>query len=93
MDFTKQLLDPTILDDDYPIGILVCFHESLFNAQQHFITLSQNPKMVNQYTEIMHQLQVIEHNLAVMDVVIDNKKTIIVHHWGLPEPELQICLN
>lgn len=93
MDFTKQLLDPTILNDDYPIGILVCFHESLANAKEHFTNLSQNPKMFNQFNEIMQQLKVIEHNLTMMDVVIDNKKTLIVHHYGLPEPELQICLN
>jgi hypothetical protein len=93
MDFTRQLLDPTILNDDYPIGILVCFHESLLNAQTHFTSLSQNPSMFDQFTEIMQQLKVIEHNLAIMDCVIDNKKTIIVYHWGLPEPELQICLN
>lgn len=93
MDFTKELLDPTILDEGYSIGILVCFHESLENAKEHFTALSQNPKMFNQFTTIMHQLKVIEHNLAIMDVVIDNKKTIIVHHWGLPEPDLQICLN
>lgn len=93
MDFTRQLLDPTILNDDYPIGILVCFHESLSNAQEHFTNLSHNPNMLNRFTEIMHQLKVIEHNLMLMDTVIDSKKTLIVHHYGLPEPELQICLN
>jgi hypothetical protein len=93
MDFTRQLLDPTVLNDDYAIGILVCFHESLINAQQHFTSLSQNPQMFHQFSEIMHQLKVIEHNLAIMDCVIDHKKEFIVHDWGHPEEEYQICLN
>lgn len=93
MDFTKQLLDPTILNDDYPIGILVCFHESLANAKEHFINLSKNQNMFNQFSEIMYQLKVIEHNLSLLDVVIDNKRTLIIQTYELLEFELEICLN
>ena len=93
MDFITQYVDPTILDDEgFPIGVLVYYHETLANIREHYSKLSQKPLMINQFSDIMLQLKIVEHNLMMMDIAIDNKKTLTFHPYSL-EPELASCLN
>jgi hypothetical protein len=96
MDFIKNLLDPTILEEENcSVGVLVLLHESLTNAHNYYTALSKNPNMVLSFTDILHYLSVIDQNLEVVNIVIEVKKLDIFDDYCLnyEEPELLICLN
>jgi hypothetical protein len=96
MDFIKDLLDETILEDEgCSIGALVLLHESILHAQNYYKGLSKNPDMIISQAEILNYLFVIEQNLVILERVIEIKKLDIFDDYCLnyEEPELLICLN
>jgi hypothetical protein len=96
MDFIKELLDPTILEEEgCTVGALVMLYDSLIHAQNYYTELSKNPEMVLSSTDILHSLSVIDQNLRVLGNAIEFKKLDLFDDYCLnyEEPELLICLN
>ena len=95
-DFTKNLLDETILEDEgCAIGTLVWLQESIINAQNYYRGLSKNPQFVLSYTDILYSLSVMDQNLAILERVIEIKKLDIFDDYCLnyEDSDLLICLN
>jgi len=96
MDFIKDLLDPTILEDEgCSVGYLVLLQESLIHAQNYYTGLSKNPEIVISYTDILHYLGIIDQNLTILDGIIEIKKIDIFDDYCLnyEDPDLLICFN